>query len=80
MRLRNVHIRTRIALRIAAFSSALLILMAVGVIGVFQQQLFAGLDDVLSVRAESNQQLIDFGTTPPSLRLVARSKSRTLDR
>jgi len=67
---RNVHIRTRIALRIAAFSSALLILMAVGVIGVFQQQLFAGLDDVLSVRAESNQQLIDFGTTPPSLRLV----------
>jgi two-component system OmpR family sensor kinase len=66
----NLHIRTRIALWIAAISSALLVVMAVTVFGVFQQQLVASLDDTLSLRAASNRDLVDLSTSPPSLRIV----------
>lgn len=79
MRLRrpDLHIRTRIALWIATICSALLVLMAVGVYTVFKQQLTASLDDTLSLRSGTYRQLIDFSTSPPSLR-VFRDPDRQL--
>src|SRR4051794_24228535 len=63
----RLRIRTRIALWITFISIALFVFMAVGVYIVFQRQLLANLDDTLSLRAASNQQLVDLSTSPPTL-------------
>jgi heavy metal sensor kinase len=67
----SLRIRTRIALSICAVSTGLLVLMSVAVYAVFDRQLIANLDDTLSLRSETNLQLIDTTVAPPALRVTS---------
>jgi signal transduction histidine kinase len=63
----SLHIRTRIALWIATISIGLLVLMASAVFATFDRQLKSNLDDTLSLRSDTNRQLVDLTSVPPSL-------------
>jgi heavy metal sensor kinase len=69
-RLANLPIKTRIALWIGSISTVLLVLMALAVYGVFGQQLMASLDLTVELRSNSYEELIDFASTPPMLRIA----------
>ena len=67
MHRRNLPIRTRTAIWIALIAAAMLITMGFAVQAIFGKQLQANLDDILTLRAEANRQLIDTTQNPPTL-------------
>lgn len=67
-RLRNLSIRTRIALAIFGTAVALLVTMSLAVYLSFARTLEENLDDTLRLRAAANLRLVDAGTSPPTLR------------